>query len=246
MPQVCLVIPCFNEARRLATGDLIAFVESDSSHHLCLVDDGSSDATASVIDGLKAQGHGRIDTLHLSRNEGKAEAVRRGVLHAASSRQFDVLGYWDADRSTPFDELRRMTALLSADDACQFVLGSRLKRLGADIRRSSVRHFLGRIFATAASLLLSLPVYDSQCGAKAFRAGAVEVLFRDPFSTKWLFDVELLARLRNHLGRDTVLASIVEMPLGSWHEVAGSKLGWGHMAAIPLELLRIHRRYNQR
>ena len=139
-----------------------------------------------------------------------------------------------------------MTALLAANDRCQFVLGSRLKRLGASVRRSEVRHYLGRVFATAASLLLSLPVYDSQCGAKAFRADVVEVLFRDPFSTRWLFDVELLARLRNQLGRDSLLASVIEMPLGAWHDVAGSKLGVAHMAAVPLELLRIHRRYNRR
>jgi glycosyltransferase involved in cell wall biosynthesis len=246
MPQVCLVIPCFNEARRLATGDFIAFVESDPSHHLCFVNDGSSDATAEVIDGLKARGHGRIDTLQLSRNAGKAEAVRRGVLHAAASHRFEILGYWDADLSTPLGELQRMTALLAAGDACQFVLGTRLKCLGADVHRSAMRHFLGRVFATAASLLLSLPVYDSQCGAKAFRADAADELFRDPFSTRWLFDVELLARLRNHLGRDSVLASVAEMPLRSWREVGGSKLGIGHMAAIPVELMRIHRRYNRR
>ena len=246
MPEVCIVVPCYNEAERLA-GDVVrAFVDAHPGYHVCFVNDGSADATRDVIDALHARNPSSIEALHLARNGGKAEAVRQGVLHAARTGRYDVIGYWDADLSTPLNELPPMLAELEAHPGCLLVMGSRLRRLGSRINRGTARHLLGRTFATVASIVLSLPVYDSQCGAKVFRAGSAEVLFGESFSTPWLFDVELLARLRNHLGAADVLDAVIEVPLTLWQEVDGSKLGWRQMATAPAGLFRIHRRYNGR
>jgi dolichyl-phosphate beta-glucosyltransferase len=246
MPEVCVIVPCYNEAQRLAGDTVLAFVEAHAGCHVCFVNDGSADGTADVLDALRSRNPSHVDTLHLARNGGKAEAVRQGVLHAAEAKRFDVIGYWDADLSTPLDELAALLAPLDADARCLFVMGTRLRRLGARVDRSTSRHLLGRVFATVASLVLDLPVYDSQCGAKVFRADLAPVLFGDPFSTPWLFDVELLARLRNHLGPAAVLDAVVEVPLARWRDVEGSKLGWMHMASAPVGLFQIHRRYNTR
>lgn len=244
MPEVCLVVPCYNEEHRLATDVLVEFVGAHAGRHVYFVDDGSTDGTTAIIDALAARVPARIQTLHLARNGGKAEAVRQGVLRAAAEKRFDVIGYWDADLSTPLTELPAMLAELDANPACVLATGARLRRLGSTIDRAGLRHVLGRVFATAASLVLDLPVYDSQCGAKVFRAAFADVLFGESFSTPWLFDVELLARLRNHLGKERVLDAVVEVPLRHWRDVDGSKLGPMQMAAAPAGLFRIHRRYN--
>jgi glycosyltransferase involved in cell wall biosynthesis len=246
MPEVCLIVPCYNETRRLAGDVVLAFVGAHAGHHVCFVDDGSADGTMAMVDALKARDPARIQTLRLPDNRGKAEAVRQGVLQAAASRRFDIIGYWDADLSTPLEELPAMLAELDANPACGLATGARLKRLGSNIDRLAARHLLGRVFATAASVVLDLPVYDSQCGAKVFRAALAGVLFGEPFSTPWLFDVEVLARLRNHLGKQGVLDAVVEVPLRRWRDVGGSKLGLLQMAAAPAGLFRIHRRYNRR
>lgn len=242
---VCLIVPCYNEAGRLNSEVFAAFVAAHPACHVCLVNDGSTDATRSVIDALSARHPAQIEALHLEKNQGKAEAVRRGMLHAAGTGRFDVVGYWDADLAAPLTELAAMLTAVVPGTGRTVAIGSRLRRLGSSIDRGTARHALGRLFATAASLVLGLPIYDSQCGAKIFHASLVPVLFGEPFSTAWLFDVELLARLRNHLGRADVLKATIEVPLTEWSEVGGSKMSVAQMAAAPLSLLRIHLRYNR-
>jgi hypothetical protein len=184
-----------------------------------------------------------MSLLALDSNGGKAAAVRAGVLHVAASQTRSIIGYWDADLSTPLDQIDRLLAALGADASCQLALGSRVKRLGSHIERRVSRHVLGRLFATCATGILGIPVYDSQCGAKLFRADLAETLFGEPFLTRWLFDLEMLVRLRN-AGCDIADGATVEVPLGRWIEVAGSKLKLGDMLIVPLELLRIRRFYN--
>lgn len=210
---------------------------------LCFVDDGSADRTLTVVEELRDQRPDRIHVVAVPANGGKAAAVRAGVRQMHDARVAPILGYWDADLSTPLDEIERLLAVLDAHPNCQIALGSRVKRLGSQIDRRFARHVFGRAFATAASSLLGFSTYDSQCGAKLFRTAVVPVLFQEPFVTRWLFDLELLARLRNHLGGlpDDVA---IEVPLERWVEVGGSKLKASDMIRVPRELLKIRRAYN--
>ena len=85
------------------------------------------------------------------------------------------------------------------------------------------------MFATAASLTLRLAVYDTQCGAKLFRANErLRQTFAAPFRSKWLIDLEMLARYITLTGRATAESGIFELPLKSWSDVPGSKL---HLAS---------------
>ncbi len=245
MPEVCLVIPCFNEASRLDGRAILALLARDPSASVCLVDDGSSDGTVEVLEALRTERPTRILVHRLPSNRGKAEAVRQGVRHVAAARGPDFVGYWDADFSTPLEELERLLDAMIAHPGCLMALGSRVKRLGSQIDRRTVRHVLGRAFSTCANAILEIPVYDSQCGAKLFRIEAVEHVFAEPFVTRWCFDLEILVRLRNHLGTEAFRTAAVEVPLGRWREVSGSKLGSAQMLKIPLDLLRIREHYRR-
>jgi glycosyltransferase involved in cell wall biosynthesis len=244
MQEVCIVIPCYNEERRLRRADLVEFVDRHPSFALCLVDDGSRDQTRAVLESLRQTRPEQILVLLQPTNGGKASAVRSGVLHALGLARWPVLGYWDADLSTPLGEAERLLSALHERQECQLVLGSRIKRLGATIERRVMRHIMGRVFASAASWILGLPVYDSQCGAKLFRAGFVETMFRDPFLTRWLFDLEILARLRNTTGNRAMTLTL-EVPLSRWQEVGGSKLRMSDFLSVPRELLKIKSHYNR-
>lgn len=170
MREVCLIVPCYNEERRLQRDRFLEFVRTRPRTSLCLVDDGSSDGTLKALEALSVEGGAPILVQKLGKNSGKAEAVRQGVLYAASLKRFAFLGYWDADLSTPLSQLDLLLGALEANPARVLALGSRVKRLGSDIDRRATRHYLGRVFSTMASQLFDLPVYDSHCGAKLFRA----------------------------------------------------------------------------
>ena len=240
--QSCLIIPCHNEAHRLDRKAVEVFIQSTPTIDLMMVDDGSVDSTAEVLQALKSTTSGRLHVLCLASNQGKAEAVRAGVHAVLALNRFDVVGFCDADLATPLSEMVRLTEVLDERNA-DMVFGCRLLRLGADIQRSKARHYLGRVFATVVSLMLGLPVYDTQCGAKVFRAPIACELFQAEFSSRWLFDVELLARYLQSYGRELTLSKVIEAPLKVWIDHPGSKLTLRDFLIAPFELWRIRRRY---
>jgi len=231
MSGLTVVVPCYNEAERLDAAPLLAFVDGHPDASFLLVNDGSKDATGEVLEAVAAQRPGRIAALQLTPNRGKAEAVREG-LRAALAAGAEIVGFLDADMSTPPSEIDDLLAAL-ARPGVQVAIGARIRMLGYDIDRSTVRHYLGRVFATAASLILRASAYDTQCGAKLFRAGpALAEALAAPFLSRWAFDVEFLGRLLigTPAAAPLPLNAIVEVPLAVWHDVKGSKLGIGGMA----------------
>lgn len=243
MQTACLIIPCFNEAKRFRREPILDFLKSHASVSFCFVNDGSRDETLSMLEKLRNESD-RILVLNLEKNSGKAEAVRSGMLHAHALNRFALLGYWDADLSTPLTELPRMIACMQ-EGRVKGVLGSRVKRLGSRIERKTSRHILGRIFSTFSNWILKFPVYDSQCGAKLFSADLTGLMFNDRFITKWLFDVELLARIRNRYGSDRCNDIIAELPLQEWKDIKGSKFRLKDYLQVPLDLLKVYFHYNR-
>jgi dolichyl-phosphate beta-glucosyltransferase len=221
-----VVVPCYNEAERLDGGPLLAFLDERPEARLVFVNDGSTDATQARLEELAAKRPDRIRVLALDPNGGKAEAVRQGML-AALAEGGRVVGYLDADLSTPPTELPRLLAALDRPGV-EVALGARVALLGTDIHRSPVRHYLGRVFASIAAGVLQARIYDTQCGAKLFRASpSLSAALGEPFLSRWAFDVELLGRLLagNSSTPPLPLAAIVEVPLATWRDVKGSKLG---------------------
>ncbi len=233
-PRVAVVVPCFNEQRRLDPHQVSELTEVGDCD-LVLVDDGSTDGTRDLLESLAA-GSDRVTVLALEANSGKAEAVRRGLL-AAVGAGYDIVGYADADFATPPSEIARLIDLCRSDER-RVVIGSRVGLLGHQIDRSAVRHYTGRVFGTLGSLLLGFQVYDTQCGAKVFR---VDDVFRSAlgstFVSRWSFDVELLGRLATPRGT----AGFLEVPLATWREVGGSKLNIMSSIKATAELWTIHR-----
>jgi glycosyltransferase involved in cell wall biosynthesis len=244
-----VVVPCFNEAKRLDPQAFGDFLERTPDVTLLFVDDGSTDDTPLLLEQLRQQNSRQVSTMRLTSNVGKAETVRQGI-QAALERRPSMVGYWDADLATPLDAISRFREVLRARPEVVLVMGSRVALMGRHIRRSAVRHFLGRVFATAASLIVDLPVYDTQCGAKLFRVTpATSALFNEPFHSRWFFDVEILARMvvSSRHGSGALAQNIIyEYPLEEWHDVPCSRLRIMDYLTAGVDLTAICWRYRLR
>lgn len=246
MRDTVIVIPCYNEAERLAVERLRAYVQSEPSVRLLFVDDGSQDATRERLASFVAEIGDAGQLLALPENCGKGEAVRRGLLQAFAEEP-RYAGYWDADLSAPLEAVADLRAVLEADPRIELVLGARVKLLGWAIERRALRHYLGRVFATVASQMLGLAVYDTQCGAKLLRVTErTRELFADPFLSRWVFDVELLARWIEGARAGALPPpeeALREHPLREWRHVPGSKIRPRDAWNVAADLVRIYARY---
>jgi glycosyltransferase involved in cell wall biosynthesis len=222
-----IIIPCYNESQRLPADDFKAFARNHSGQKFLFVNDGSTDDTLTILKDLRDFAPEQFAICDLPSNVGKGEAVRTGILRGYDSAP-DYMGYWDADLATPLEVILTFCELLDSRPEIEMVFGARVRLLGRDIERRALRHYPGRIFATAASLVLGLTIYDTQCGAKLFRASSnLRPLFQEPFLSRWLFDIEIVARLIQ-ARRGTELPQpknvIYEFPLQIWHDVPDSKV----------------------
>ncbi|MEJ2086155.1 MAG: glycosyltransferase [Acidobacteriota bacterium] len=246
MTSTAIVVPCYNEAERLPVESFVDFVRSDEKTRFLLMDDGSTDSTHQVLSHLASVTGDRCEVHRLPQNRGKAEAVRRGVNQAMATGA-ELVGFWDADLATPLDAIAPLREELHRDSRVLAVFGSRVRMLGRDIDRDPIRHYAGRVFATVVSVMLQVPIYDSQCGAKLFRVTSLtEEVFAEEFVSPWIFDVEILARLRAGVGPEQWSRAgelIREYPLETWRDVAGSKLKSGDFVRSFSDLARIYQRY---
>ena len=244
--KTVIVVPCYNEAHRLPKKTFQDFLSTSCDITLIFVDDGSTDATLSMLEELRGHHSDRVQVLHREVNAGKGEAVRQGMLQALGLPDADFVGFWDADLATPLAAVSDLLQVLLDHPEIQMVFGARVKLLGRYIERLPIRHYLGRVFATVVSVLLRMPVYDTQCGAKIFRVTPVlRQLLTGSFCSRWVFDVEILARFIRLHGGDAVGASgmIYEFPLYCWRDVAGSKVKPADFFRAFSDVVKIYNRY---
>ena len=239
--DLSVIIPCYNESERLDIYGYSSAIEQNKSVLLIFVNDGSKDSTISLLKSL-VDNNERIVCLDLKQNVGKAEAVRKGFLFAYENIGSQMVGFYDADMATPFKDIIMMSSYLS-ENQLKMIVGCRFKRMGGDVKRRYSRFLLGRIFATCAANVLQLPVYDTQCGAKVLSKSVIPTVFDKPFVSKWLFDIELFARIIINNGYEQALNGIIEYPLSSWKDVGGSKLTFKDVIRQPMNLLKINNHY---
>ena len=243
-----IVVPVYNEQRRLRTSAFTDFVAKNPNVRILFANDGSTDGTKDILEQLCRHPSGQLTYLDLAQNSGKAEAVRTGIAAALADPRNQYVGYLDADLSTPVSEIPEFIKILNERPHVTMVLGSRVKLLGRLIKRRAVRHYVGRVFATVASIVLRIGVYDTQCGAKLLRVSPqTKSIFASPFSSRWIFDVEIIARLarETRCSGDRLAAIMVEYPLSEWQEVRGSKLKPLDFVVAFLEMVSIYTRYHR-
>ena len=243
MQKSCIIIPCYNEANRIPQKEFIDYASNNHHVHFLFVNDCSTDNTEDVLRALVSKNKDQFDLLSLEKNRGKSRAIAAGVSKVLLDDSVKLIGFFDADLATPLSEIDVLSQAFQ-DRKMHFAFCSRIRRLGSSVDRTLKRHLIGRVFATAASTILELPVYDTQCGAKLFSREAAEVAFRDEFVSRWFFDVEIFHRLHKHFGDDFLNVSL-EVPVREWKEIEGSKISFMDMINTPFELLKIKKSFKK-
>jgi dolichyl-phosphate beta-glucosyltransferase len=234
--RAAIVVPCYNEEKRLDVPAFLAFLQRVPEVRFVFVNDGSSDATLSVLETLHAAHPDQVEVLSLSRNSGKAEAVRQGLRYAAASG-IEFVGYWDADLATPLEAIEDFLRIAHRYAETEVVYGARLQLLGHRVSRTLSRRIVSRICARMARVAVGLPIGDTQCGAKLLRnSPRLRQAVQQPFSAGWLFDVELFSRIAAAAGS---AHAFYEYPLAEWTEVPGSKVTGRAIRRAGLAMLRL-------
>ena len=188
-PQLSIVIPAYNECARIeqTLARVLGCVQERGwDAEVLVVDDGSKDETAAIVGRWMVE-HSRLHLIKNPGNRGKGYSVRNGLLQAAG----DVVMFTDADLSAPMEEAERLLAALN--DGADVAIGSRwMDRTRQTIHQPMYRQVFGRCFNWITRVVMGLPFKDTQCGFKAFKRDAAQVIFRLQTIERWGFDPEIL------------------------------------------------------
>lgn len=233
--DLSIVVPAYNEEKRLPTllellrydGERLAAAARFRLHEIIIVDDGSIDGTAMMVDQEPGFGD-RLRLIRLAHNAGKGAAVRTGMLAATGS--FALLT--DVDMSTPLADLRRLSVALEA--GVDVAIGSRgLPSSTILVRQPPYREFAGKAFNWLLRLATGLPFRDTQCGFKLFRLATARALFERQTINGFAFDAELCV-VAQKLG-----LTVVECPV-RWTNNAETRVTLVRSSArMALDLIRI-------
>lgn len=237
MQKIAIIIPCYNEAKRLKE-EYVNYLVNATFVDIYFANDGSLDNTSTLINSFQERYKNRCFAINYSENQGKAQTINKTVNKIVEFEKYDYIGYFDADFSTPSSEIIRLLDELNNSQS-DFIFGSRVKLLNAKIERKWYRHAIGRIIVTVLNLRLKLGIYDTQCGAKIVKTSLAKVAFSKPFYTSWLFDVEVFMRLKNA----DLLKNAKEFPLLEWKHAEGSKLNWKSIIRVLKEIILLFVKY---
>lgn len=235
MPFLSVVIPAYNEQERIgSTLEALAayFAQQTYSVEILVVDDGSKDPTASLVEQFAHQ-HPEFRVIANAQNRGKGAVVRQGML--AAKGQYVLFS--DADLSSPIAEVERLLPHLQA--GYDVAIGSRNKGGdGVKVDAQLKRKFMGRVFNSIVQAATTLEFEDTQCGFKLFTHEAAQALFSQQKLPGFSFDVEILYIAKQfHM-------KVIEVGV-NWAHVPASKVNLikdsARMFQDVVQIRRLHR-----
>jgi dolichyl-phosphate beta-glucosyltransferase len=225
-PQLSLVIPAFNEARRLPESirRVAQFCANSkwSCEALAIIEKSTDDTLE--LASRAASGSANIEIVDNRVHRGKGYAVRCGMLRARG----DVVFYMDADLSTPLEDVVRFMEFLESHPEVDVLAGNRQHASSEIVKRQSLlRQTMGKTFNSILRILAPVRLRDTQCGFKAFRREAARAVFTRQKLDGFAFDVEALM-LAERLG-----FRVVDLPV-RWLNSPDSKV---HIVRDSLRML---------
>jgi dolichyl-phosphate beta-glucosyltransferase len=230
--DLSIVIPAFNEERRLprAIERIGSYLSARPLRaEIIVVDDGSSDATPTLIESYRGKYPG-LRLISNGANRGKGFSVRHGVLEARGG----IVLFTDADLSTPIEEADKLLVALR-EPGYDVAIGSRgLDNSLIEVHQSVFREQAGNLFNYLVRGIAGLEFSDTQCGFKAFRREPARIIFEQQRIERFGFDPEILFLAKRHGLR------VAEIPV-RWSHNSATKVnvvGDGIRMFLELGLIR--------
>jgi len=233
--KTIMVIPCFNEGSRLNIPYFKKLSRIENTNWV-FIDDGSEDNTESLLKKLSKLNN--VDVITLSSNSGKSQAITSGMQFAFNSyANIGFIGFLDADSAFSAYDVENIIITSQNLHHYDAVYSSRVKLAGRDIRRSFKRHIIARIVTSIFGLFWKDIPYDTQSGLKIFRNSRfIRAVFSESFNTRWFVDIEISIRYAKMMGRSL---NVWEVPVSSWRDVPGSKIGFYESLRVLKEIIYI-------
>ena len=232
------IVPCYNESKRWNRAyweEMVSIIDT----FWVFVDDGSTDNTQNLINGLKLS---NTKLIKMSKNCGKSEAIRIGVVWSYKNLfpEFESIGYVDSDGAINKNDIEHFNKVFvekyKVDDYIS-LWASRVALSGREINRKHARHILGRVVSLIVSSRRSYIAYDTQCGLNYFTFNnKTAALFEKSFKTRWFVDIEIFIR---YALVNQKRMKIWEEPLMYWDEIPGSKINFKQTWVVLKELVYI-------
>jgi dolichyl-phosphate beta-glucosyltransferase len=236
LDDLSIVIPAYNEEKRITATleSIFEFLKNRSrKFEIIVVDDGSSDNTAAIVENLKDI-HPELKLVRNGVNRGKGFSVRNGV--AESSGQYCL--FTDADSSSPVENILLFLPFAGEN---KIVIGSRkLKQSQIRTRQPFFREFIGRGFNFLVRMMVFRGIKDTQCGFKMFSRKIAKDLFPMLTIDGFAFDVELLYLCRK-MGFE-----IAEVPISWKHDDRSTIKPFRDSLMMFYEILKIRYRHRRK
>lgn len=240
LKKTALLIPCYNEERRLKIVSIRSFIEQNKgAYDFYFIDDGSKDATSDVI--LKnLVNYENTFLIQLKHNFGKGNALREGFLQI-KEMPYEYFGFIDADLDIPLNHIHKLYNKIK-DTHYLMAISDRNLFLGFNMFR--LRSIGSMAVVTIANRIIQLnpTLKDTQCGCKLFKKEVLNFLFKDKFISEWLFDIELFLRLKKNLPDSRQY--ICEVPLTILGKTSNSNFKYLENLKIFKQLYLINKHYN--
>jgi dolichyl-phosphate beta-glucosyltransferase len=230
-PEISIIIPAFNEARRLPnTLDRVErFLKaSELSAEVIVVDDGSRDGTADVV-RQRAASWPQLVLIEAGRNAGKGAAVQLGMAQGRGRYRI----FSDADLSVPIDDLEKLLGPLRGG-AGVAIASRALKDSQVELHQPWYRETMGKMFNRLVRIFVLGGVHDTQCGFKGFTAEVADRVFPALQTRGFGFDVEVLYRAQRAGYRIVeVPTRWINSPQSRVHPIRHSTMMFLELLAIP-------------
>lgn len=191
MKTISIVIPVFNESKRIHTTfealKKFSIPRGLKLQEIIFVNDGSTDNTQNLIKKFILIEKIPSSIISYKNNLGKGYAVKQGMLKSSS----DYTLLCDADMSTPLSELSKFLPFIKSGE--EIIIGTRKNgKSMVIVHQSKFREIMGKCFTLLTKTILRLQITDFTCGFKLFSKKSITKIFPQSKINRWGYDAEIL------------------------------------------------------